>query len=83
MGDKTKDVLSIEIKTTDGRNYTIKDEQSIYDIEEQLIGNKKLHLGRFLSVVPDNPSLDKQRKFEHMYFNIDQVLSIKYLKKFN
>ena len=48
MGDKTKDVLSIEIKTTDGRNYTIKDEQSIYDIEEQLIGNKKLHLGRFL-----------------------------------
>jgi hypothetical protein len=83
MGDKTKDVLSIEIKIIDGRNYTIKDKQSIYEIEEQLIGNKELHLGRFLSVVPDNPSLDKQRKFEHMYFNIDQVLSIKYLKKFD
>ena len=80
MGDKTKDVLSIEIKIIDGRNYTIKDKQSIYDIEEQLIGNKKLHLGRFLSVVPDNPSLDKQRKFVHMFFIFDQVLCIKYLK---
>ncbi|MBQ4870108.1 hypothetical protein IHQ11_27045 [Priestia megaterium] len=83
MGDKTKDVLSIEIKIIDGRNYTIKDKQSIYDIEEQLIGNKELHLGRFLSVAPGKPPLDKQRKFEHMYFNINHILSIKYLKKFD
>ena len=27
MGDKAKDVLSIEIKIIDGRNYTIKDKQ--------------------------------------------------------
>ncbi|MFE7084119.1 hypothetical protein [Priestia megaterium] len=80
MSNKTKNVISIEIKTED-RTYKIKEQETISMIDQQLTGKEKIHLGKFLSFLVDNtPAMQKAKQSENVYLNTDHIISITYLE---
>jgi len=80
MNHRTNNVISIEIETAD-KKYTIKEQETIDMIDQQLIGEEELHLGKFISFLRDiTPAMEKAKQFENIYLNIDHIINITYLE---
>lgn len=83
MKDRTSDVISIEIET-ERHLYKIKEKESIDDIDQQLIGNEELHLGKFITFLVDGTKeMNEAKQLKKVHLNVDHIIRITYLENFD